>query len=204
MVKQYWLSSSIFSAVILLLSLVSRNVPDYEKQLIAQAMLKSTPEEPLGPAPLKPVVKIDHETRLHTLAKSPRSHLVFQLLKLDASFLSKNPIEWEEDQSFQRLRRFSKNFHVTNVVAEHCIQVVSDFTGVITKDETQRQCLIKTVYKERRERSDLRRKALQPNVEKENISPSENRAHLRRANHVNNENAWINLLFSRVWKMIAF
>ena len=39
------------------------------------------------------------------------------------------------DEQFQRLCRFAVNFHFTNTVAGHCVQLVTDYSGIITKDE---------------------------------------------------------------------
>jgi hypothetical protein len=49
---------------------------------------------------------------------------------------------------------------VTNDVSERACQLATDFHGKITKDKNQQQCLYTIVIRQRRERSDLSRKAL--------------------------------------------
>lgn len=159
------------------LSLISYNVTPAEKKIIAKA-IATTSNESLSPAPLKPAVSIDEHTQLKDLASGPRTRLVFQLLNIDPLFLTKELQEWETDEQFQRLCRFALNFQVTNTVAEHCVQLVTDYSEIITKDEQQRQYLYKTVTKQRRERSDLRRATLQPTPVKS--SPPQDRSHLKR------------------------
>ena len=102
------------------------------------------------------------DTKLQKRAKGERSYLPFQILDLDPLFLSTPPNEWEDNECFARLKRFVKRFHVTNDVAEHTIQLVTDFNDRITKSEEQRQFLIASVAKQRRENNDLRRCAIQP------------------------------------------
>ena len=53
----------------------------------------------------------------------------------DQSFLAKDPSAWAEEVVYQRLTKFVKNLKVVNDVAEHAIQIVTDYAGKITKDE---------------------------------------------------------------------
>ena len=57
--------------------------------------------------------------------------------------------------------------------------IVTDLNEKITQDEQQRQFLYIAVNKQRRERADLRRKALQANSVKQAL-PSKDRSHLKR------------------------
>ena len=53
----------------------------------------------------------------------------------DRSFLAKDPSAWAEEVVYQRLSKFVKNLKVVNDVAEHAIQMATDYAGKITKDE---------------------------------------------------------------------
>ena len=144
------------------LSLVSPKVIPAEKAKIAQAISSIERPASLPPAPLRCCVEITADTKLHQLANGVRSYLPFQILNLDTAFLSLPPNEWEQDECFARLRRFAKGFHVTNDVAEHTLQMVTDYNDRITKSEEQRQFLFASVTKQRRENNDLRRGSIQP------------------------------------------
>ena len=61
--------------------------------------------------------------------------LLFQSLKIDRSFLAKDPSAWAEEVRYQGLSKFVKNLKVVNDVAEHAIQIVTNYAGKITKDE---------------------------------------------------------------------
>ena len=61
--------------------------------------------------------------------------LLFQSLKIDRSFLAKDPSAWAEEVRYQGLSKLVKNLKVVNDVAEHAIQIVTDYVGKITKDE---------------------------------------------------------------------
>ena len=152
------------------LSLVSSKVRPEEKAEIAKVMLSIQRPTSLPPAPLRCCVPIEATTKLHELANGERSYLPFQILDIDTAFLASPPNEWENDESFARIVRFAKRFCVTNDVAEHTIQLVTDYNDKITKSEEQRQFLFASVTKQRRENSDLRRRSIQP-VAPENSSP---------------------------------
>ena len=142
-------------------SLVSKKVSVEEKKNLAHAILQ-TANPTLESAPLKPVVEISSATSLAELVRSPRVNLIFQLLNIDRSILSKDVSEWEDDSHFQKLARYVRNLRVVNDVAENAIQLATDFRESVTRNEEQRQYLYHTVANQRRERGDLRRKSLQP------------------------------------------
>ena len=125
-------------------------------------------------------MEVTPETELHELAQGERVFLVFQILHLDHSFLQRDPTSWNEESSFQRLAKFVKNFRVVNDVAEHAIQLVTDYNEKVTRSEIQRQYLYATVNAQRRERSDLRRKSLQPSFSAKTTQPPKDRSEYQR------------------------
>ena len=64
-----------------------------------------------------------------------QSFLLFQSFKIDQSFLAKDPSAWAEEDRYQGLSKFVKNLKVINDMAEHAIQMATDYAGKITKDE---------------------------------------------------------------------
>ena len=160
------------------LTLVSDKVTPAEKKKISEAILATPRPESLPPAPLKPAVTIDDKTKLPQLAQGPRTYLPFLLLDLDSSFLTSHPNDWHANESFQRLKRFTKNFRVVNDVAEHAVQLATDYNELITRNEEQRQYLYASVNRQRQDRADLRHKTLQPN-QVHRSSPAIDRSHLK-------------------------
>ena len=163
------------------LSLVSPKVSPQEKAKIAENIASTPDPRTLAPAPPKPSVPITATTQLHELATGPRVYLPFHLLGISAEFLTKDQKDWETDSDFERLSEFARNFRVVNDVVEHSVQLATDYNELITRDEMQRQCLYVGVNKRRKERSDLRRKTLQPSPPKKVKQPSLDRSHLKRS-----------------------
>ena len=162
------------------LSLISKKVSLAEKRQIASALASVEENRNLQPAQLKPAVVITHKTELHELAQGDRVFLLFQSINIDRSFLAKDPSVWGEEVGFQRLSKFVKNVKVVNDVAEHAIQMATDYNQKITKDETQRQYLYATISQQRRERNDLRRQSLQPHAPANGTEPSKDRSEFQR------------------------
>ena len=161
------------------LTLVSDKVTPAEKKKISEAILATPRPDSLPPAPLKPAVPIDDKTKLPQLVQGPSTCLPFLLLNLDSSFLTSHPNDWHANESFQRLQRFTKNFRVVDNVAEHAVQLATEYNELITRDEEQRQYLYVSVNRQRQDRADLRRKTLQP-TEVHNSSPAIDCLHLKR------------------------
>ena len=154
------------------LSLVSSSLPAPEKTQLAAAILASKPPSQdengvphfdiQAPAP---IVTIEQSTEFSSitvqqLAGSPRVFLPFHLLKIRTDFLNKDPSEWSTDDNYAKLAQFVANLRVVNDTAERAVQLFSDYHGRVTKDERSRQCLMSTVIQQRREKSNLSRKAL--------------------------------------------
>ena len=144
------------------LSLVGSKVGDEERRRIAENILKTTPPAFFPIQASKPAVKITPTTQLHHLAQGSRVHLPFALLGVSTDFLRKDPDEWATDKQFERLKMFVDNFRVVNDCSERAVQMATDFNGKLTHDEVQRSYLFQNIVQQRRERSDLTRKALQP------------------------------------------
>ena len=106
------------------------------------------------------MIEITKNTTVADLAASSRVYLGFHLLDVKWDFLRANPSEWHQSSKYEKLANYTKVFRVTNDCAERSVQMFSEYHGKVTKDEQQRQYLMSTIQHERRERSDLSRKAL--------------------------------------------
>jgi hypothetical protein len=58
--------------------------------------------------------------------------------------------EWKDDSSFVQLGHIVSAFRVVNDAAERTVKLGTEYTGVITKDEDQRQDIIQGVELTRR------------------------------------------------------
>ena len=125
-------------------------------------MLRSTPPAKFPIIKSTPAVPVTASTQLHHLARGERVDLPFTLLRIGHSFLENEPSEWASSADFQKLKEFVHHFKTVNDCAEHAVQLATDFNEQITKNPEQRKYLYAQVTQQRRDRSDLRRKALQP------------------------------------------
>lgn len=66
----------------------------------------------------------------------------FQILNLDSSFLTKDPVLWESDAHFQRAKRCAAALYVVNDVAERGVALVKHYNGKVTRDEDSFQNLL--------------------------------------------------------------
>ena len=70
---------------------------------------------------------------------------------------------------------------MVNDVCENAVQMATDFNEKVTKDEQQRKYLFSTVKQQRRDNSDLNRRALQPDFGPKSHGQGDgNRMELRR------------------------
>ena len=66
------------------------------------------------------------------------------------SFLSKTPHYWNTDTTYQKGKERVKNMTVVNDCEERGIALIKDFNNTITKDETQKQYLLRVVAQHRK------------------------------------------------------
>ena len=125
-------------------------------------MLRSNPPSTFPIIKSTPAVPVTASTQLHELACGERVYLPFALLRLGHSFLKKEVSEWALSDDFKKLTEFVRHFKTVNDCAEHAVQLATDFNEQITKNPEQRKYLYAQVTQQRRDRSDLRRKSLQP------------------------------------------
>ena len=115
---------------------------------------------PRIPTKFEPAVPITASTQLHELARGERVYLAFYLTKTGHSFLYLDPDQWSTNADFCRLKSFVDNFRVTNDVAERNCQLATDFRENVPKDPEQQNAYYVNISQQRRERSNLSRKAL--------------------------------------------
>ena len=91
--------------------------------------------------------------RLENFVTEQTMHL-FELLSITGRkeakiFLAKDPEEWEDDESYKKLRTRVHTMKVVNDSAEHGIALIQKYNDMITKDECQKQFLLQFVQRHR-------------------------------------------------------
>ena len=119
----------------------SSRVSDESKTAITIAMKKNPPIPVDIGKPENP--KIYDDSTLSSLVNS-ESWLFFKLLRIEPTFLSLPINEWQDNASYLELSNIVLSIPAVNDAAERTVKLGSDFTGVITKNET-RQAILQEV-----------------------------------------------------------
>ena len=69
---------------------------------------------------------------------------------MDSSFLSKPPAQWNEDESYQMVKRRVQHLRVVNDTAEWDVKLFEDYNAVLTRDEEEKQFLVQIVEANRK------------------------------------------------------
>jgi len=91
----------------------------------------------------------DHHTPLEEYVTS-KSLTMFDLLSMNGQeearqFLLKPPADWPIDPAFQMLSAKAKQLRVVNDCAERGIALITSYNAALTKDESQKQYLLRLV-----------------------------------------------------------
>ncbi|KAK0041544.1 hypothetical protein Bpfe_029025 [Biomphalaria pfeifferi] len=123
-------------------------VPAETKKLMLAAMENAAPEHP----PKRPRVETSAFTNSKGLEQfcTANSMTMFRLLQLQTSFMSKDPSEWDEDETYQCALRTVKGLAVVNDRAERGVALIQDYNKKLTKDEEQLQFMLHVVSEHRR------------------------------------------------------
>jgi hypothetical protein len=83
-----------------------------------------------------------------------RTNVIFEVLSVNGkmkaqSFLAKAPEEWNEDVSYQDLKKAAMAMTVVNDSAERAIALMQRYNSSLTKDEEQKQFLLQLVRRHR-------------------------------------------------------
>ena len=78
------------------------------------------------------------------------------------SFLTKDPVTWDDDKTYQESLKLVKGLTVVNDRAERGVALIQDFTKKLTKSEEQLQFLLQVVSDHRKQFPDSRKSTLIP------------------------------------------
>ncbi|XP_032457926.1 uncharacterized protein LOC116417301 [Nasonia vitripennis] len=84
----------------------------------------------------------------------------FRRLKIDTTFLEKNPSKWAKDRNYTNGLEVVKNLRVVNDTAEREVKLITEFNNLLTKDEKQLQYLLPVIKDYRSLFSDSKKETL--------------------------------------------
>ena len=77
--------------------------------------------------------------------------------------LALSPTDWKNNENFLKAEEFVKTVKVTNDVANRGVKLAADYSTILTKDNSIRQKIFKVVEKDRLEKLDISKAALNKN-----------------------------------------
>ena len=142
-------------------ALFSEKLSTEEKNSLAKVMLKHKPktENPVFEIQRTKFPDIVEATELEDLV-GHRNFLLFSLLKVGYSWLSKPAEEWEDSPDFIEARQFVTTAKTVNDVAERAVKLMSDYAMILTKDEEKKQWILQGVAENRRKYRNFRKNTL--------------------------------------------
>ena len=69
----------------------------------------------------------------------------FDVLNLPKDFICVPPCDWNNQESYLKCKNMLQKIRVVNDVAERGVALIQNYLHILTKDEEQRQCLLKVV-----------------------------------------------------------
>ncbi|KAL4149448.1 hypothetical protein QTP88_003398 [Uroleucon formosanum] len=81
---------------------------------------------------------------------TPKSKNIFQRFQLSMAFLHQNPENWPNIKSYTNAKNILQHLNVVNDVAERGVKLMEDFNTKFTKNENQKQYVLKVVQEYRK------------------------------------------------------
>lgn len=92
---------------------------------------------------------------------SPASWVIFRLLDVtDLSWLKMPVNRWEENDSYRRMETVARSMLCTNDAAERGVALISDYAGILTKNDAQRQNILQVVEDHRKKYPEVKKSDL--------------------------------------------
>ena len=84
----------------------------------------------------------------------------FHILGISTEFLSQNPMYWSADVNYIKGLEVVSNLKVINDGAERGVALMSDYNKLITRNEFEKQCLLRSVHDHRQKFTSCRKSML--------------------------------------------
>lgn len=89
-----------------------------------------------------------------------QSMTLIQMLELPDGFLAVDPDLWEDRDDYKQATETVESLKVVNDHAERGVALIQEYSGLLTRDETQLQFLLQVVEDHRKMYSDSRKQTL--------------------------------------------
>ena len=130
---------------------------DIKSHIAARILTFHQPAQIAIGKPSFPSVKAN--TKLMDLV-GEKSYLLFTLLGVGTDWLSKNPVEWEDDLDYLKAKTFCRTVKTVNDCAERGVKMITEYSKILTKDEKARDGLLQGVELNRKNYPDFSIKSL--------------------------------------------
>ena len=84
----------------------------------------------------------------------------FVRFSIPKDFLQKDPLEWEDDSSFQIGLEIVKKLQVVNDTAERGVKLMEDYNKILSRSEEEKQCILQIVSEYRKKYPDTMKSTL--------------------------------------------
>lgn len=91
---------------------------------------------------------------------SAETKALFERFQINTDFFKLNPDKWEQDQSYCKAAELMKKLNVTNDTAERGVKLMEEYNKLFTKNERQKQFVLKIVSDYRHRFPDCNKKTL--------------------------------------------
>ncbi|KAK6171639.1 hypothetical protein SNE40_018085 [Patella caerulea] len=112
-----------------------------KRQMLRNMETNPGPEDP----PKRVVLPVNLGERRLSDFCTTATHRLFEILSLDSSFLTNEPEEWQENESFQKAKDTVSAPRVTNDLAERGVALMTTFNSSLARDEEQKQYVLQVV-----------------------------------------------------------
>lgn len=108
--------------------------------------------------PATTVKSIENKSIHHFINKDSMNF--FLRFKMKTSFLKQDSSDWSKNADYIICKEIVKNLKVTNDIAERGVKLISGFNKLITRDEEQKQYLLKVIKEYRKQFPDCNKQTL--------------------------------------------
>ena len=90
----------------------------------------------------------------------PKSYTLFSILGTDYDWLQHKPKDWENFPDYLEMREFFRTVKVTNDAAERGVNMITDYSKILTKDNELPRKLLQGVEMSRKIHPNFNKKTL--------------------------------------------
>lgn len=143
-------------------ALFSNRVDDETKAMMAERILSFEPPAVFS-LEMPEFQTLTTETKLQDLC-GPNSYQLFAILGVSFEWLREDPQHWQDDESFTEIAEYVRTTKTVNDCAERGVKLITDYSKILTKDETTRRIIVQGVEMIRARYPDMKKSTLNASV----------------------------------------